>query len=64
AVGGEKPCWVALFVGPEGGFAPKEVEDFRALGFLPVSLGPRILRTETAAIAGTAIIQHLVGDID
>ncbi len=64
AVGSEKPCRVALFVGPEGGFSPEEVDDFRTLGFLPVSLGPRILRTETAAIAGTAIIQHVVGDID
>jgi len=64
AIGSEKPCRVALFVGPEGGFAPQEVEDFRTLGILPVSLGPRILRTETAAIAGTAIIQHIVGDID
>jgi 16S rRNA (uracil1498-N3)-methyltransferase len=64
AIGSEKPCRVAIFVGPEGGFAPEEVDDFRTLGFLPVCLGPRILRTETAAIAGTAIIQHAVGDID
>lgn len=64
ALGDEKPFRVAAFVGPEGGFAPEEAQDLRLLGFLPVSLGPRILRTETAAIAGMAIIQHAVGDLD
>lgn len=58
-----RPARVALLVGPEGGFAAAEVEAARAAGFLPVSLGPRLLRTETAAIAGTALLQGLLGDL-
>ena len=54
---------VALLVGPEGGFAPEEVVAARAHGFLPISLGPRILRTETAAISAATIIQFALGDL-
>jgi 16S rRNA (uracil1498-N3)-methyltransferase len=54
---------VALLVGPEGGFSPEEVEDVRGMGFLPVSVGPRILRTETAAIVGAALLQYALGDL-
>ncbi|MFA5516290.1 MAG: 16S rRNA (uracil(1498)-N(3))-methyltransferase [Desulfuromonadales bacterium] len=64
AVRGARPHRVALLVGPEGGFAPEEAEDARRLGFLPVSVGPRILRTETAAIVGVALLQTLLGDLD
>jgi 16S rRNA (uracil1498-N3)-methyltransferase len=39
------------------------VADARKSGFLPVSLGPRILRTETAAILGAGIIQYQLGDL-
>jgi 16S rRNA (uracil1498-N3)-methyltransferase len=54
---------IGLLVGPEGGFAPEEQRLLRSLPFVvPVSLGPRILRAETAAIAGLAFIQALVGD--
>ena len=42
---------VAVFIGPEGGFEEKEVEEAKAAGILPVSLGRRILRTETAGLA-------------
>lgn len=63
ALGRLRPQRVALLVGPEGGFADDEVEAARAAGFLPVSLGPRILRTETAAIAGAALLQGLLGDL-
>ena len=63
ALRGETPCRVALLVGPEGGFSPGEVADARKSGFLPVSLGPRILRTETAAILGAGIIQYQLGDL-
>lgn len=54
---GAKPTahTAALLVGPEGGLAAGEVETARALGFRPVSLGPRILRIETAAVAGAAL---------
>ena len=41
---------VSVFIGPEGGFEPDEVEAAKAAGILPVSLGKRILRTETAAL--------------
>lgn len=57
-----RPFRIALLVGPEGGFSPEEVEEAQPLGFVPVSLGARILRTETAAIAATAVLQHCFGD--
>ena len=63
AIGRQRPARVSLLVGPEGGFAPEEVEEARQLGFLPVSLGPRILRTETAAIAAAAVLQYALGDL-
>jgi 16S rRNA (uracil1498-N3)-methyltransferase len=48
----------ALLVGPEGGFAPGELDWMRTRPFVvPVSLGPRILRAETAAIVGLALLQ-------
>ena len=50
-------------VGPEGGWSDREMEAFREAGFLPVRLGPRILRTETAAIVSTALLQFLAGDL-
>ncbi len=62
-IGSFQPQSVALLIGPEGGFSAAECEQARNAGVLPVSLGPRILRTETAAIAATAIVQNLVGDL-
>ena len=53
----------AIFIGPEGGFSDKEIETAEALGVLPVTLGPRILRTETAGMAVLAIIMYEIGDI-
>ncbi len=58
-----RPDSVALMIGPEGGFSAAEIEAAQNAGFLPVSLGPRILRTETAAIAATAVVQALLGDL-
>lgn len=63
AIGNLRPAHVALLVGPEGGFDGEEVAAARTAGFLPVSLGSRILRTETAAIVGTALLQGLLGDL-
>jgi 16S rRNA (uracil1498-N3)-methyltransferase len=63
ALGELRPARVALLIGPEGGFAAAEVAAARAAGFLPVSLGPRILRTETAAIVAAALLQGLLGDL-
>lgn len=59
----ERAQRVALLVGPEGGFGDEEFEYFSAAGFVPVSLGPRILRTETAAIVGAALLQYAYGDL-
>jgi 16S rRNA (uracil1498-N3)-methyltransferase len=53
----------AVLVGPEGGFDPAERDAIRACAFVtPVSLGPRILRADTAALAALAIWQGLCGD--
>lgn len=54
---------VDLWIGPEGGFADDEVERLRDNGVLPCRLGPRVLRTETAAIVATALIQNRLGDL-
>lgn len=51
---------LALAIGPEGGWAPEEIELFRGQGWKPVTLGPRILRAETAAVAGLAICSALL----
>lgn len=53
----------ALLVGPEGGFTAAEAELATRHGFRPVSLGRRILRTETAGFAVAAILQHRYGDL-
>jgi 16S rRNA (uracil1498-N3)-methyltransferase len=50
-------------VGPEGGFTEEEVALAKDKGFVPVKLGQRILRTETAAITLVAILQYELGDI-
>ncbi|MEJ6790309.1 16S rRNA (uracil(1498)-N(3))-methyltransferase [Brevundimonas sp. BR2-1] len=60
---GEGP-W-AVLIGPEGGFSPEERDRLRALPFTTaVSLGPRILRADTAAIAALTLWQAAVGDWD
>lgn len=53
---------VVLLAGPEGGFDLEEEQAAERSGFLPVRLGPRVLRTETAAVATLAAIQALWGD--
>lgn len=54
---------IALLVGPEGGFHPEEIQDAQAHQFKSLSLGPRILRTETASIAALSLLQGMVGDL-
>jgi 16S rRNA (uracil1498-N3)-methyltransferase len=51
-----------LAVGPEAGFDADEEAAFAAAGFVPVKLGPRVLRTETAALAALAALSALRGD--
>lgn len=59
----EKPVGpVLLAVGPEGGFSEQEHTALRQCGFVGVKLGPRVLRTETAALAALAAIQMAWGD--
>jgi 16S rRNA (uracil1498-N3)-methyltransferase len=62
-VGGEPPSAVAVAVGPEGGFAAAEVDAARAAGFVVATLGPRILRAETAAVVALALLGYAVGDL-
>jgi len=54
---------VSVLVGPEGGFTSKELDDVKAMGVTAVSLGPRVLRTETAGPAAIAVLQAGVGDL-
>ena len=54
---------IRLFIGPEGDFTPAEVEHARQAGVLPVSLGPRILRTETAGLVALSAILYVLGEM-
>jgi 16S rRNA (uracil1498-N3)-methyltransferase len=54
---------VCLLIGPEGGLSERECEDAVVAGFTAVSLGPRILRTETAAMAAITLAQSSWGDL-
>ena len=54
---------IAFFIGPEGGFSEKEIEKAAGKGVRPVTLGPRILRTETAGITVLSIIMYQFGDV-
>ncbi len=53
---------IALIVGPEGGFSEAEVGIMTDNGYTPVTLGKRILRAETASVAGAAVIMQLAGE--
>lgn len=59
----EQNLSVCLLVGPEGGLDPQEVLIAKQAGFLPCRLGPRVLRTETAALTALAALQSLAGDL-
>ncbi|MCW8417162.1 16S rRNA (uracil(1498)-N(3))-methyltransferase [Fluoribacter dumoffii] len=54
---------IALLIGPEGGLSNQEVQFACEHGFQPLSLGPRILRTETAAITALSVLQAVGGDL-
>jgi len=53
---------IVLLIGPEGGFTSDEALRAQHAGFIPIRLGPRVLRTETAAIAAITALQTLWGD--
>ncbi|MHB8917863.1 MAG: 16S rRNA (uracil(1498)-N(3))-methyltransferase [Desulfocucumaceae bacterium] len=63
ALSGDNPGRAYIFIGPEGGFEVSEVEEARRRGVVTVTLGPRILRTETAGLACLSIIMHTWGDL-
>jgi 16S rRNA (uracil1498-N3)-methyltransferase len=54
----ERQDTVALLIGPEGGWTDAEREQARAAGWAPVSLGPLVLRAETAVCAALAVVQN------
>lgn len=54
---------VAIFIGPEGGFAEEEIELAIQQNLIPISLGPRILRTETAGFALLAVVMYEMGNL-
>ena len=54
---------IIALVGPEGGWSDDELDQADQHGAKPVSLGPRVLRTETAAVVAITLIQHLTGDL-
>ena len=58
-----RPFSIHIFIGPEGGFTPREVDQALRYGVTPVSLGPRILRAETAALVATAVVLYHLEDI-
>jgi 16S rRNA (uracil1498-N3)-methyltransferase len=61
--GDERPFSINLFVGPEGGLTPEEVETARRYQVQTIGLGPRILRAETAGLAAAAAILYELGDL-
>jgi 16S rRNA (uracil1498-N3)-methyltransferase len=60
---GNAPASLALLVGPEGGLSATEIDRAEAAGYQSLSLGPRVLRTETAPLAALAILQARWGDM-
>jgi len=58
-----RPFSISIFIGPEGGFTRREIDQALRYGITPVSLGPRILRAETAALVVTAVILYHLKDI-
>lgn len=54
---------IGLVIGPEGGFCDEEISQLLANDFMPLGLGPRVLRTETAAIVALSVLQAVCGDL-
>lgn len=54
---------IGIFVGPEGGFDEEEIEKIQSIETKVVSLGPRILRTETASVVATSIVLYELSDL-
>ena len=60
----ERPASVLALIGSEGGFSDEEIDQARAAGWKIVTLGGRIMRAETAAVAMVALLQHRFGDLE
>ena len=60
----ENPLSISFMIGPEGGFAPEEIDLIKAYKIPCITLGPRILRTETAAEAVLSMVMYELGDIN
>jgi len=58
AIAGPKPESIAIAIGPEGDFTEEETAAAKAAGFKPISLGPRVLRSDTAGLAAIAILNY------
>ena len=54
---------ILIFIGPEGGFDPAEIDEADKIGIITVSLGENVLRCDTAAISAIAMINYQLGDI-
>jgi 16S rRNA (uracil1498-N3)-methyltransferase len=59
----EQPNSINLLIGPEGGLSDDEIEQAKSQNFIATTLGPRVLRTETAPITALSIVQWLWGDL-
>ena len=63
AAGAAGAAAVTLMVGPEGGWSDAELATAAGRGALPIGLGPRILRADTASVVAVALLQHRLGDL-
>jgi len=61
--GSKSPEKIMLLVGPEGGLSENEINAALGQAFNPLTLGPRVMRTETAPLATLSILQSLWGDL-
>jgi 16S rRNA (uracil1498-N3)-methyltransferase len=59
----EKRKKIFFVIGPEGGFSQEEVDEAKGAGFIPITLGGRILRAETASLCFLGILQYEQGDM-
>ena len=59
----DRPASIGLYIGPEGGLSEEEIDAAGRAGFTGIRLGPRILRTETAAVAAITAVQMFWGDL-
>ena len=59
----QQPATVVLLIGPEGGLSEEEIAHAQRAGYKPLTLGPRVLRTETAPLAALTLLQSRWGDL-